>query len=191
MRYRDRTSNATTAAAAVPAMLDPEGTWYEAIRRGAEANLHTYPEDVAFLTMLAIRASSYNDPELIEASRLRHVEAVASYAELYEAVLHWSGRRMRAGYTLADMSAALAAMSEGFGLQHAAGVPYARLPLDATGDGPGDRDWSLLAVCAVAVCEKLTERDPAAAPFDATSVARWVAASAGDGGQEVARVGER
>ena len=175
VRYRDRSSNETTAAAVVPTLLDPDGSWYEAIRLGAEANLRSYPEDVAFLTMLAIRASSYNDPELVEASRQRHVEAVASYSELYDAVMRWSGRRMRAGFALHDLAGALAAISEGFGLHEAAGVPYERLQLDHAANGPGERTWSLLAVCVVAVCEQMTEPDPDAQPFDPSTLpAAWL-----------------
>lgn len=178
VRYRDRISNERTVAAAIPAMLDPDGTWYDAIRCGSEPNLRSYPEDVAFLTTLAIRASSYSDPQLVAAGRQRHAEALASYGEVYDAVLRWSGRRMRAGFTLHDLASALAAVSEGFGLQNAAGVPHERLRLDPTGSGPGERDWSLLAVAAVAICERLTEPDPDAPPFDlATLPARWLAAA--------------
>lgn len=174
VRYRDRTSNDTTALAAVPAMLEPDGTWQEAIRRGSEANLRSYPEDVTFLTALAIRASAYTDPELIEASRQRHEEALASYGELYDAVLRWSRRRMRPGFELPDLAAALAAVSEGFGLQNATGVPHVRLALDAPARGPGEREWSLLAVCAVAVSELMTEPDPDAPPFDPQTLpAAW------------------
>ena len=60
-------------------------------------------------------------------------------------------------------------------MQNAAGVPHERLQLDATADGPGDRERSLLAVCAVAVSERLTKPD-AAAPFDPTTLpAPWLA----------------
>jgi AcrR family transcriptional regulator len=195
VRFRDSGSNEGTVAAVIPALLDPAGTWYEAIRLGAEANLRSYPEDVAFLTSLAIRASSYNDPGLIEAGLQRHAEALTSYSELYDTVLRWSGRRLRPGFTLHDLAAAMAAISEGFGLQNAAGVPHERLRLNESADGPGDHEWSLLAVCAVAVCEQLTEPDPEAQPFDpATLPARWLQGavpSAGDGGEQVAGVGER
>ena len=185
VRYRDRTSNETTVAAVIPTLLDPEGTSQEAIRCGAEANLRSFPEDVAFLTMLAIRSSSYNDPELIAAGRERHAQALASYSELYEVVLRWSGRRLRPGFSLADLAGALAAISEGFGLQEAAAVPYPRLQLDATADGPGDRQWSLMAVCSVAVCEQMTEPDPEAQPFDpATLPPAWLGAIPAGGGEE-------
>jgi len=180
VRFRDHVSNEGTVAAVVPAILDPAGSWYEVIRRGSEVNLRSYPEDVRFLTSLAIRASSYNDPELIEAGRQRHTEALASYSELYDTVLRWSRRRMREGFTLHHLAAAMAAISEGFGLQNAAGIPHERLELDPTAGAPGDRGWSLLAVCAVAVCEQLTEPDPEAPPFDpATLPAGWLAAAPG------------
>lgn len=177
LRYRDHLSNARTVAAVVPAILTDAASWQEVIRRGAEPNLRSYPEDVAFLTSLAIRASSYGDPELLEAGHERHREALASYGELYDAVLGWSGRRMRPGFRLLDLAAALAAASEGFGLQNAAGVPHERLQLDAVAGGAGDVQWSLLAVTAVALCEQMTEPEPEAGPFDPADLpARWLAA---------------
>jgi AcrR family transcriptional regulator len=176
VRYRDRVSNERTVAAAIPAMLDPDGTWYDAIRYGSEPNLRSYPQDVAFLTTLAIRASSYSDPQLVDAGRQRHAEALASYGEVYDAVLRWSGRRIRAGFTLHDLASALAAVSEGFGLQNASGVPHERLRLDPAASGPGDRAWSLLAVATVAICEHMTEPDPNAPPFDTAMLpVRWLA----------------
>ncbi|MCA0296811.1 MAG: hypothetical protein LCH96_16150 [Actinobacteria bacterium] len=186
IRYREKVSNEATVAKVVPAMLDASQPWQEAIRRGSEVNLRSYPEDIAFLTSLAIRASSYSDPVLLEAGRRRHDEALASYSEVYSAVLAWSGRRLRAGFTLHDLAAALAAIAEGFGIQNAAGVPHERLALDATASGPGDVDWSLLAVCTVAVSEQLTEPDPEAPPFDpATLPAGWLDVAVGpDHGSE-------
>lgn len=176
LRYRDRRSNERTVAEVVPAMLADRVSWREVVRRGAEPNLRSYPEDAAFLTALAIRASSYGDPELLEAGHARHREALESYAELYDAVLGWSGRRMRAGFRLLDLAAALAAASEGFGLQNAAGLPHERLQLDETATGPGELSWSLLAVTTVALCELMTEPDPGAAEFDSSSLpARWLA----------------
>lgn len=182
IRYRDRASTESTVAAAAPAMGDPDGYWYDAVRRGSEPNLRSYPQDMAFLTTLAIRASSYNDPELVEAGRQRHEEALAAYGEVYDVVLRWSGRRMRAGFSLHDLTSALAALSEGFGLQNAAGVPHERLRLDATASHPGDEDWSLLAVTAVALCEHLTEPDPDAPPFVASAIpSGWLAADVSPG----------
>lgn len=175
IRYRESVSNEETAAVVVPAMLDPSRPWQEAVRRGSEVNLRSYPKDMAFLTSLAIRASSYNDPVLVEAGRQRQEEALASYSEVYTAVMSWSGRRVRAGFTLHDLASALAAIAEGFGLQNAIGVPHERLTLDETASSPGDVDWSLLAVCAVAVAERMTEPDPDAPPFDPAGLpAGWL-----------------
>lgn len=179
LRYRDHVSNARTVAEVVPAMLSGAVPWQQVVCRGAEPNLRSYPEDAPFLTSLAIRASSYGDPDLLAAGHDRHAEALASYAQLYDAVLRWSGRRMRDGFTLGDLTAALAALSEGFGLQNAAGVPHQRLALDAVGDRPGDTAWSLLAVAAVALCEKFTEADPDAQPFDPSALPEpWLASPA-------------
>lgn len=184
IRYREKVSNEETVARVVPAMLDPDQPWQEAIRRGSEVNLRSYPEDVAFLTTLAIRASSYSDPVLLAAGLRRHDEALASYSEVYSAVLAWSGRRLRAGFTLHDLATALAAIAEGFGIQNAAGVPHERLSLDGTASGPGELDWSLLAVCAVAVSERMTEPDPDAPPFDPAALPDgWLDAARGAGAE--------
>lgn len=175
VRFRDRTSTATSVAAVMPIMSSADSTWQEAVRQGAEANLRSYPEDVAFLTTLAIRASSYGDADLAEAGEQRHQEALAAYSQLYEVVLAWSGRRLRPGFTMHDLATALAALSEGFGLQQATGIPEARIALNSTAEAPGTRDWSLLGVSTVALCQWMTEPDPDAAPFDASHLpTRWV-----------------
>lgn len=176
VRFRDQISNATSVAAVIGTLANPGGNWAEVVRLASEANLRSFPQDVAFLTTLAIRASAYGDAELVQAGRQRHAEALASYSQLYDVVLRWSQRRMRAGFTLHDLATALAALSEGFGLQDGTGIVHERLQLDATAEGPGDRSWSLLAVAAVCICERLTEPDPQAPPFDpATLPRRWLA----------------
>lgn len=175
VRFRDRTSTATSIAAVLPIISGPEGTWQDAVRQGAEANLRSYPEDVAFLTTLAIRASSYGDAELTGAGQERHQEALAAYSHLYDVVLAWSGRRLRPGFTMQDLATALAALSEGFGLQQATGIPEARAQLNPAGDGPGDRDWSILGVSTLALCEWMTEPDPEAKEFDLSQIPpRWM-----------------
>ena len=175
VRFRDRTSTATSVAAVMPIIFDPAGSWHEAVRRGAEANIRSYPEDAAFLTSLAIRATSYEDPDLLAASRQRHDEAIEAYSQLYRIVLLWSRRRMRPGFSLHDLATALAAVSEGSGLHQATGTPEVRLNLDATASSPGDRSWSLLGVATVALCEWMTEPDPNAPDFDPACLPqRWL-----------------
>lgn len=80
VRYREAESNARTVAAVLPVLLDPEGTWQEAIRRGSEVNVRSYPTDVAFLTTQAVRAGANGDAELIEAGAVRHEEALDAHA---------------------------------------------------------------------------------------------------------------
>jgi hypothetical protein len=175
VRFRDRTSTATSVAAVMPIISDPSGSWQEAIRRGAQANLRSYPEDAAFLISLAIRATSYEDPELLVASQQRHDEAIAAYSQLYQVVLAWSRRRMRPGFTLHDLATALAAVSEGSGLQQATGTPEVRLSLNSAATAPGDVSWSLLGVATLALCEWMTEPDPDAPEFDPACLPpRWL-----------------
>lgn len=180
LEYRDRASNELTVQAVLPVLMRG-GSWQDAVRAGSEVNLHPFPEHLPFLTMLAVRASGYGDPEISAASHRRHAEAVSAHGELYAAVLAWSRRRMRAGFELVDLTTALAAISEGFGLQRASGIDHRRLRLDDAGAAAGEVDWSLLGVCATAVCERMTEPDPVAPPVDVASLERSLVAAIGNG----------
>lgn len=162
VRWRDRTSTADTIATVLPA-LQAGVSWREIIRRGCEVNLWRYPDHIGFLTMLALRASAYGDEQLTAASRERHHEAVGAYAAVYDQVIGAIGRRFRPGFTVHDAAAAMAALSEGFGVQGCTGEPHPRIALDADATGPGEVDWTLLGVCAVAIFDHMTEPEDAAA----------------------------
>lgn len=175
VRWRDRTSTADTLAAVGPALV-AGADWREIVRLGSEVNLWRYPDHMGFLTMLALRASAWGDEQLTAASRERHHEAVAAYGAVYAEVIPAVGRRFRAGFTVQDAAAAMAALSEGFGVQGCTGEPHPRLRLDPRAEGPGEVDWTLLGVCAVAVFEHMTEPatepDPAGACGQADSAER-------------------
>jgi hypothetical protein len=64
---------------------DPRIGW--PVAGGPEANLQTFPDDIAFLTTLALRASAYGQPALVAASHQRHLDAMAAYGELYSTML--------------------------------------------------------------------------------------------------------
>lgn len=166
VQWRDRDSAADTIAAVEPALRGGM-SWQEMARRGAAANLWQFPENTAFLTMLALRASAYGDPELTAASRQRHQEAATAYSEVYQAVIDGAGHRLRAGFRMADFAAAMAALSEGFGVQSATGEPHPHLQLTADASAVGDVDWTLLGVCTVALFERMFE------PNDALPVDGW------------------
>jgi AcrR family transcriptional regulator len=158
VRWRDAMSTAKTIARIEDAVA-AGAPWPEVVRLGADANLHQFPEDIAFLTSLALRASAYGDPELVTASRERNRSALAAYGELYDAMLLIYRRRMKAPFTLQHLCSAFAALAEGFGLQAASGEPHPRVHLESPDDRTGS-DWSLLAVAVVALLEHLTEPCP-------------------------------
>ena len=155
MRWRDAESTARTEAAIGPVM-STGGPWQEVIRRGSEANLQTYPDEIAFLTMLALRVSAYRQPQLVAASQQRHREAMQAYGRLYSTVLEVYRRRMRTPFTLDHLCSAFAALAEGFQVQAACGEPHPRLHIDG-GDPLIGMDWTLLAVAAEALIERMTE----------------------------------
>jgi AcrR family transcriptional regulator len=155
MRWRDADSTARTEQAIGPVMT-AGGPWQEVIRRGSEANLQTFPDEMAFLTMLALRVSAYRQPELVSASRQRHAEAMQAYGRLYAAVLTFYRRRMRPPFTLEHLCSAFAALAEGFQVQAACGEPHPRIDIDRGTAGIGT-EWTLLAVAAEALLEAMTE----------------------------------
>lgn len=156
VRWRDRTSTSDTMATVLPG-LQSGASWQEIVRAGCEVNLWRYPDHIGFLTMLALRASAYGDEELTAASRERHHEAVGAYGAMYDQVIRAVGRRFRPGFTVADAAAAMAALSEGFGVQGCTGEPHPRILLDTVAAGPGDVDWTLLGVCSVAIFDHMTQ----------------------------------
>lgn len=155
VRWRDDESTARTERAIGPVMMSG-GPWQEVIRRGSEANLQTFPEEIAFLTMLALRVSAYRQPELVAASQRRHVEAMQAYGRLYSAVLATYRRQMRPPFTLDHLCSAFAALAEGFQVQAACGEPHPRVHI-AADDPLLGTEWTLLAVAAEALIERMTE----------------------------------
>lgn len=159
VRWRDRQSTEKTADRVVP-IINSGGPWQEVLRVGAEANLQSFPEDIALLTTMALRASAYGHPALLAASRERHAEAMSAYGELYQTVLLAYRRRLKPPFTLDHLCALLAALSEGFTLQAATGEPHPVVTIE--GDDPRlGEQWTLLAVAAVALVEHMTEDVPA------------------------------
>jgi AcrR family transcriptional regulator len=155
VRWRDRESTAKTAQRIRP-VLESGAPWQELIRVGAKANLQSFPEDAAFLTTLALRASAYGQSALIEASHLRHLDAMQSYAELYAVVMTAYSRRFRIPYAMEHLCSAFAALAEGFGVQAASGEPHPEIQLPSDDPRIGT-EWTLLGLAAVALIEKMTE----------------------------------
>jgi len=155
MRWRDAESTARTEQAIGPVMT-AGAPWQEVIRRGSEANLQTFPDEMAFLTMLALRVSAYRQPKLVAASQHRHQEAMQAYGRLYTTVLTVYRRRMRAPFTLEHLCSAFAALAEGFQVQAACGEPHPRVHIEQSDPQTG-AEWTLLAVAAEALLERMTE----------------------------------
>ena len=162
VRWRDRTSTENTLRH-IEEVLRMGGPWQELVRRGAEANLHQFPDDIAFLTTLALRASAHGNPELVAASHDRHLASMEAYGELYEAMLTTYQRCFKPCFTLDHLCAALAALAEGFGVQAASGEEHPRVHVTSDDDRVGTV-WSLLGIAAAALIEYMTEPCPAAEP---------------------------
>lgn len=161
--WRDPLSTSPTVAG-ITSVLQIGGPLREVIRLSAEANLQTFPKDIAFLATLALRASAWGNPALVAASRKRHLDAMRAYGEVYAGVMKFYHRRMRQPFTLDHLCSALAALAEGFGVQAACGEPHPRIGL--AGAGGDSQDWTLLGVAAAAVMDHLTEVIPDATPAD-------------------------
>lgn len=158
VRWRDRQSTEATAHRVMP-IISSGGPWQEVLRAGAEANMQSFPEDIALLTTMALRASAYGHPALLEASRERHAEAMAAYGGLYQTVLLAYRRQLKQPFTLEHLCALLAALSEGFTLQAATGEPHTVVHIESDDPRVGE-PWTLLAVAAVALIEHMTEDMP-------------------------------
>lgn len=155
VRWRDRDSTEKTARQVLP-IIAGGGPWQEVLRIGAEANLQSFPADIALLTTMALRASAYGQPALLAASHERHREAMTAYGQLYQVVLDAYGRRMKPPFTLDHLCSLFAALSEGFGLQAAAGERPGVVQIQSADPRIGET-WTLLGVAAVALIEHLTE----------------------------------
>ena len=155
VRWRDRSSTSNTLQQISPVMLSG-GPWQEVIRRGAAANLQSFPDDIAFLTTLALRASAYGQDALVAASHERHIEAMAAYGDMYSQVLAVYRRRLRPPFTIDHLCSAFAALAEGFGVQAASGEAHPQIMIPS-GDPQIGEEWTLLAVTIAALIEQLTE----------------------------------
>ncbi len=138
----------------------------EVLRVAAGANLYSFPEDIPFLTTIALRACAPADPA-VAAGREHLRSAIEAFEGLWASLLAAYGRRVAAPYSLRDVTLALAALSEGFSLQAITGEPRQRVTRTDVADGVKD-DWSLFACAAEAIVMRLTEPDPAGHPDPTT-----------------------
>lgn len=112
-----------------------------------------------FLIGLALRTAADAWPELKEASRERHRESIAAFAEFYAYVMQAYGLRMKSPLTIDDFTEAMAAMGEGFAVRALEGIEH------PTYDVAGDQEvpsgsWTLFALAVRAlVNEFMTSAD--------------------------------
>jgi AcrR family transcriptional regulator len=161
-QWRDRGSVADTVDS-IEGLVRSGAPIAEVLRVAADANLYTYPEDIPFLTTIALRTCAPADPAVAAAGRAHLTSAVDAFAGLYESLLQVYGRRVREPYTIRDVTRALAALSEGFALQAVVGDGHVRVTRKDIEPGVGD-DWSLFGCAAEAIIMRLTEDDPAGRP---------------------------
>lgn len=161
LRWRDRATVERTYEQ-IRHVFEAKGPLSEVLRLGSEGNLQSFPEDIAFLTSMALRASAIGHEDLVAASHTRHLESMAAFIELYTVVLATYGRRMRVPFTVDHLAALFAALMEGFALQTVAGEEHPRIALSASdpeiGGNPNvGRDWTLLAIAVATLVERMTE----------------------------------
>lgn len=143
------------AFAAVRDLVESGADGDEVIRAAADTQVRTSAMDAAdpadareaqqFLISLALRTTAQTWPELREASRERHEQSIASFAEFYAYLMEAYGLRMRSPLTITDFTEAMAAMGEGFAVRALEGMEHPRI--DAVdGDEVPTGEWSLFAL---------------------------------------------
>lgn len=162
VRWRDRAPIAGTVAN-ITDLVDARAPLAEVVRVGAEAHLHHHPEDTGFLITVALRMCASANSELAKASRERLAISIESFDGLYAALLPVYGRRMRAPFTVTQLTLSLIALAEGFELQAMTGDAHPRLHRPTESAGVGS-NWTLLACAARAIIEDFTEPDPTVSP---------------------------
>lgn len=157
--------------------------WDEVIRLASAAHLRSLRprgtrEDRLFLTALALRAAAGSQQDLARAGADRHRQSEADYEEGYAMLMRAHGYRMRSPLRLADFTAAMAALAEGFAIQSVEGIPHPSFGPDP-GPGPegcgpdacgpegtgsaaidlGGRRWTLMGLAVRALVEGFMVRD--------------------------------
>ncbi|MFV4913643.1 hypothetical protein PFZ49_08800 [Microbacterium lacticum] len=143
------------ARAAVGELVAAGADGDDVIRAAAEAHVRTAAVDTddpadaldaqLFLISLALRTTAQTWPELKDASRQRHRESIAAFAEFYASLMEAYGLRMKAPLTVADFTEAMAAMGEGFAVRALEGIDHPRVTA-AVGDEVPEGDWTLFAL---------------------------------------------
>lgn len=156
-------------------VYDPQSSLDEVIRLAAEAHIRSISGDASpssrlFLITLALRASARSGADLGVASVDRHLESVATFAEIYALLMTAHGYRMRPPLTVFDFTVAIAALGEGFAVQAIEGIAhpvYRADQPDHDGIDLSGGEWTLFALSVRAVLHGFMTKDPP--PGDADS----------------------
>lgn len=115
-------------------------------------------ESRLFLTVFALRSSAQTWPELQAASRRRHEESVAVFADFYRRIMLAYRMRMREPFAVEDFTEAMAALGEGFALRSVQGLDHVEFN---RADPRRHRGvWSLFAVAARGLVDEFIETEP-------------------------------
>jgi AcrR family transcriptional regulator len=171
----------TSIITAIRGIVDAGGDVTEVIRVGARSHVESLTRPAAhgadgepgppyFVTSVALRSAAASDPVLRKTSLDRHREMVASYADLYRALMNVYGLRPKPPFTVDHIATVFAALGEGFALQANVGEDHpvvtgsgATVKVidaeegDATED---DESWTLLGRAFLALVDAWTEPDP-------------------------------
>jgi hypothetical protein len=130
--------------------------WSELVRIAVEAEYHRWAETPALILMSAL-ALHAEDDDVDKWTRALDNQQLDSLEELYTVLLDVYRRRMREGFELRQMAAAVSDMIAGMAL-NARFVPEARdLRIQADVDGNGIKEWHLCAFTAYSIYERFTE----------------------------------
>lgn len=127
----------------------------DVIRAAADSHIRSTSPDLndpadavdaqSFLIALALRTTAHTWPELRNASRERHRESIAAFAEFYEFLMQSYGFRMKSPLTIIDFTEAMAAMGEGFAVRALEGIEHPTYAVAADDEVP-EGTWSLFAL---------------------------------------------
>lgn len=148
-------SPAEYARTAVAELIASGADGNDVIRAAADAHLHSTAVDAddpasaldahQFLISLALRTTAQTWPELRDASRQRHRESIAAFAEFYAYLMEAYGLRMKSPLTVSDFTEAMAAMGEGFAVRALEGIEHPRYEATGSDEIPAG-SWTLFAL---------------------------------------------
>ncbi len=171
---RLRLSNpADYAREAISALVAAGAPGDDVIRAAAAVHVRTAdrdtddPQDAVdaqqFLISISLRVTADTWPELKEASRQRHEESIASFAELYQYLMDAYGLRMKSPLTIEDFTEAMATLGEGFAMRAMEGLAHPDYEIAEGEEVPPGR-WTLFALTVRALVNEMMT------PIDADQV---------------------